>query len=177
MKTQNSKTHTQAESTEHSAGGCVYKTSDNQTLWLIGKHSGYHKWVLPKGLIEPGETRDQTAVREIQEELGVTAKIIGNTPVHSINYSYQAVPKKNPSSTRRVKTYQEDENFNAKADKITIQKTVDFFLLEYVGGDPKYHGWEMEAAGWFDFSQALSLLAFPDEKVALTLAQEKFLHL
>ena len=33
-------------------------------------------WVLPKGHIEPGETPEQTAVREVLEEAGVTARIV-----------------------------------------------------------------------------------------------------
>ena len=48
------------------------KTQDSRLKigWLIGKHSGYHKWVLPKGLIEKGEKGYETAVREVQEEMG-----------------------------------------------------------------------------------------------------------
>ena len=66
---------------EYSAGGCVYKqrTADSgqrTVKWLLGKHSGYHKWVLPKGLIENGETAEATALREVEEEMGVKAKIV-----------------------------------------------------------------------------------------------------
>ena len=34
-------------------------------------------WVLPKGHIEPGETAEAAAVREVQEEAGVRAAIVG----------------------------------------------------------------------------------------------------
>ena len=38
--------------TEISAGGIVYKKQGNTVVWLIAKHSGYHKWGFPKGLVE-----------------------------------------------------------------------------------------------------------------------------
>jgi 8-oxo-dGTP pyrophosphatase MutT (NUDIX family) len=34
-------------------------------------------WVLPKGHVEPGETLEQTAVREVREEAGVDAEVVG----------------------------------------------------------------------------------------------------
>lgn len=157
---------------EHSAGGCVYKITDNQTLWLLGKHSGYHKWVLPKGMIEPGETAQATAVRETLEELAITAKIIGEDPIHTIHYTYQAIPQENNSSIRRVKTYQEDKSFPTETQKILIHKTVDFFLMKYQSGDPANHDWEMEAGGWFTLEEALSKLAFNDENHALQTAHD-----
>ena len=50
---------------EFSSGAVVFW----KNKFLLGKHSGYHKWVLPKGLIETGEKEIETAVREIDELL------------------------------------------------------------------------------------------------------------
>ena len=36
----------------------------------------YEGWVLPKGTVEPGETYEQTALREVREESGVRASIV-----------------------------------------------------------------------------------------------------
>ena len=59
------------------AGGVVYRMKD-ATLELLLVSSRYDKsiWVLPKGHIEPGESSDETAVREVFEEAGVTARIV-----------------------------------------------------------------------------------------------------
>ena len=57
---------------EVSAGGVVYKRSlrpiglrksKRKIEFLIAQHSGYHRWVLPKGWIDEGETKQQTALR------------------------------------------------------------------------------------------------------------------
>lgn len=36
----------------------------------------YEGWVLPKGTVEPGESKEETALREVAEEAGVKAKIV-----------------------------------------------------------------------------------------------------
>ncbi|HZT07833.1 MAG TPA: NUDIX domain-containing protein [Chloroflexota bacterium] len=35
------------------------------------------EWVFPKGWVDPGETLEETAIREVREETGVKAEIIG----------------------------------------------------------------------------------------------------
>lgn len=59
------------------AGGIVYRLKD-ATLELLLVSSRYDKsiWVLPKGHIEAGESSDETAVREVFEEAGVTARVV-----------------------------------------------------------------------------------------------------
>jgi 8-oxo-dGTP pyrophosphatase MutT (NUDIX family) len=160
---------------EYSAGGCVYRLGEGKRLWLLGVHSGYHKWVLPKGLIEAGETAPVTALREVEEEMGVKAKIIGKEPIFIEKYTYQADFKEETGSRRRVATYQENPSF-AKASegqRAVVNKTVTFYLMEWVEGDPKNHDFEMEEAGWFGYEEALGKLSFEGEKAALRLAQEK----
>ncbi|NMC36115.1 NUDIX domain-containing protein [Candidatus Beckwithbacteria bacterium] len=159
---------------EFSAGGVVYKKDQSGIVFLLGKHSGYHKWVLPKGLIEKGEKPKQTAIRETQEEMGVTAKIVKSKPIHTETYRYMAdlkhsldLQSKALESTRRVKTYQEQGGGQTK-----VEKTVQFFLMEYVSGDPSQHGWEMENAGWFSYEQALEIMGFEGEKAGLKKAWE-----
>jgi 8-oxo-dGTP pyrophosphatase MutT (NUDIX family) len=59
------------------AGGVVSRIVDGQREYLLveaRKMPGL--WVLPKGHIEPGETAEAAAVREVEEESGVRAAII-----------------------------------------------------------------------------------------------------
>lgn len=60
------------------AGGVVYRMRSGVAEYLLveAKHDP-HQWVLPKGHIEPGENPRVTAVREVHEETGVWARIIG----------------------------------------------------------------------------------------------------
>ena len=48
------------------AGGTVFN-SKNELMLMYRRGS----WDLPKGKMDPGETKEQTAVREVQEETGV----------------------------------------------------------------------------------------------------------
>ena len=54
-----------------SAGGVVLR-GDGRGLRVAVMLSQFRTWVLPKGGIEPGEIAEQTAVRELREEVGVT---------------------------------------------------------------------------------------------------------
>ena len=59
------------------AGGVVYRLKKNAPeLLLVTAKLESSIWVLPKGHIEHGERTDQTAVREVFEEAGVTARIV-----------------------------------------------------------------------------------------------------
>ena len=69
---------------ERSSGAVVYRRKNSNFQFLLGKHSGYHKWVLPKGLIEKGEDPKITAFREVEEETGIKAKIIGTEPIKKL---------------------------------------------------------------------------------------------
>ena len=187
---------------EFSAGGCVYKKiqesrikNKESVVWLVGKHSGYHKWVLPKGLIEKGEKGVETAVRETKEEMGVEARVVVKKPIYKEQYWFVATlggkkqDTKNPTSflaelrgagkkkgkkpIRRVKVYQEDPGFEESGEeKIKIFKTVSFYLMEYVSGEPGDHGWEMSDAGWYVYEKVMDMLAFDGEKEALRKAVE-----
>jgi 8-oxo-dGTP pyrophosphatase MutT (NUDIX family) len=228
---------------EFSAGGIVYKkqvtllrqptslklrgsgrlrkgmaSSKEQVLWLIGKHSGYHKWVLPKGLIEKGERGYETALREVEEEMGIRASLVSEKPIHRVSYVYWAdfkdkqvtSNKKQVTSNkkqgikegkveieryeqsdeaklvfaeastkrrRRVEKYQEEPSF-AKASegkRMRVFKVVSFYLMEYESGDVADHDWEMEAAVWLPFEEAIGKLAFKGEREALRQAQDKLL--
>jgi 8-oxo-dGTP pyrophosphatase MutT (NUDIX family) len=59
------------------AGGIVFRKRKGTFLYLIVTAKGNpDDWIIPKGHIEPGETPEQTAVREVSEETGVQGKVI-----------------------------------------------------------------------------------------------------
>src|SRR3990167_4094450 len=127
---------------ETSAGGVVYKRSlrpsglrkeSNKIEFLIVQHSGHHRWVLPKGWIDPGETRQQTAAREVKEEAGIEAEIQNYLGEFTIFYTDQQKEK--------------------------VRKTSHFFLMKYKSGDPeKDHGWEVENTAWLGSDEAIDKL-------------------
>ncbi|OGY27438.1 MAG: hypothetical protein A2Z42_05125 [Candidatus Woykebacteria bacterium RBG_19FT_COMBO_43_10] len=124
---------------EFSAGGVVYRKINLNVEFLIAQHSGHHRWVLPKGWIDPGETREQTAVREVKEEAGVEAEVKDYLGELTIFYT--------------------------NSEKEKVRKTSHFFLMEYKSGDPvKDHGWEVENTQWLTAKEAAEKLDYPGEK-------------
>ncbi len=125
-----------------SSGGVIFRTgAAGIEIALIRKtlKGGKRIWCLPKGWVEPGESFEETAVREVREETGLDGDIlqkIGET-------SYQ---------------------FYSKEDRVRIDKTVHFFLMNYHGGSTADHDDEVEAADWFPLEQAETLMAYPTEK-------------
>ena len=57
---------------EIAASGGVVFNEFNEVLFIYRR--GF--WDLPKGKIDPGETKEQTAVREVEEETGITGPSI-----------------------------------------------------------------------------------------------------
>jgi 8-oxo-dGTP pyrophosphatase MutT (NUDIX family) len=52
------------------AGGVVARLENDKVLIALIRDRGDHEFVLPKGGVEPGETLQQAAAREIHEEAG-----------------------------------------------------------------------------------------------------------
>jgi len=131
-----------------SAGGIVYKIKDQilkikTALWLICQHSEHKGWVFPKGLVgdnKKNESMEKAALREVEEEGGIKAKIVNKKPIKT-EYKYQ---------------------FKGTL----IKKTVFYFLMEYVSGDPKNHDWEMSEAKFVDEYDVKKTLSYPSDAQA-----------
>ena len=127
---------------EFSAGGIVYKIVNNVPVWLIVQHSKHKGWIFPKGLIGDrveGEGKEETALREVEEEGGINAKIVLDKPFFT-NYVYTFEGQK-------------------------IFKTVYFYLMEYVSGEIENHDWEVSEAKWLSKEDVLKQLSFKADKV------------
>jgi 8-oxo-dGTP pyrophosphatase MutT (NUDIX family) len=128
---------------EFSAGGVLVRRLRGR-WWLAairpnGKPEGV--WALPKGLIDPGESGAETAVREVAEETGLTGRLEGK--LGDVRYVY----------SRRGER---------------IFKVVSFFLLRYTGGriGELPPGMELEVADarWLPLEEATRLLAYGGER-------------
>lgn len=125
---------------EFSAGGVVFKKEHDKILVLVCQHSQHHGWVFPKGLIGDkveNESKEATAIREVEEETGALGKIIDSLPPVSYWYIW---------------------------DKEKIKKTVYFFLMQYVSGDITRHDTEMENVEWLPMSKVEERISFESEK-------------
>jgi 8-oxo-dGTP pyrophosphatase MutT (NUDIX family) len=123
-----------------SAGGVVVSAQDSGRSLVVGmRRRGRDAvtWTLPKGTPDPGETVEETALREVGEETGLEVRILG--PLPSIEYAFVQ-------------------------DGTRIHKTVHYFLMEPTGGDLARHDTEFERVRWVAFEEAGALLSFATER-------------
>ena len=127
---------------EISAGGLVIDSTGTKGL-LIGRRDLKDQsrerllWSLPKGHIEEGETPEQAALREVQEETGIESEIAKELGV--INFWFMAGGNR-------------------------IHKTVHHYLFKETGGKLAPQLTEVDDVGWFPLNEIVELLAYPDEK-------------
>ena len=109
-------------------------------------------FALPKGLVDEGEKPDQTAVREVREETGVTATLISK--LSDIKYVY-------------VRSWGDGER---------VFKIVSFYLLKYQSGRIDDVSSEMRVevrrALWLPLEEAVSKLAYSGERQVVRKALE-----
>jgi|LGVE01.1.fsa_nt_gb 8-oxo-dGTP pyrophosphatase MutT (NUDIX family) len=86
----------------HSAGGIVIKKN---SILMLRKTNG--DWVLPKGRIEINESESEAAIREVEEETGISAGILGF--IGNINYKYRNVWYNNEIVDKYVTWYLMEE--------------------------------------------------------------------
>jgi 8-oxo-dGTP pyrophosphatase MutT (NUDIX family) len=58
--------------------GVLLFRSEPEESFLLMKHP--HRWDLPKGHVDPGESETECALRELQEETGITPDLISLDP-------------------------------------------------------------------------------------------------
>jgi 8-oxo-dGTP pyrophosphatase MutT (NUDIX family) len=123
---------------EFSCGGVVVR--DAECIVIVPTRraaGGVQVLALPKGHPEHEETPADAAVREVREEAGVEATV--REKLGNVRYWYQR-------------------------DGLRISKTVAFFLLDYVAGEPADHDHEVEYARWMKLDEAARALTYKGER-------------
>ena len=124
-----------------SAGGVAFRWRDSEPEIAIVSMKPKLRWQLPKGIVDPGESPEVTAVREVREEAGVETERLGL--IETIEYWYRSVRNGQP---------------------VRYHKFVHFYLLEYRSGDVADHDHEVDEARWVSFEEALARLEFKSER-------------
>jgi 8-oxo-dGTP pyrophosphatase MutT (NUDIX family) len=71
------------------AGGAVWRRSAGGPLEVVLVHRvAYDDWSLPKGKAERGETDEETAIREVEEEAGVRCRLGPELPATTYHDRY-----------------------------------------------------------------------------------------
>lgn len=60
---------------ERSCGAVVYRKKQGELELLLIRHKNGGHWAFPKGHVEKDETDEETALREIREETGLSVKL------------------------------------------------------------------------------------------------------
>lgn len=123
---------------EISAGGLIVDHT-MATAAVIGRldRRGRLLWSLPKGHIEPGETAEEAAVREVREETGIIGRVVA--PLGTIDFWFVAEDRR-------------------------VHKTVHHFLLRALGGELSDADIEVTEVAWVPLSELETKLAYADER-------------
>ena len=78
--------------TIEAAGGVLWRGGDDGLRYAIIHRPKYDDWSLPKGKLDPGETHEQAAVREVEEETGWQAE--RGVELGVITYEHDGRPKR-----------------------------------------------------------------------------------
>ncbi|MCE5290745.1 MAG: NUDIX hydrolase [Nocardiaceae bacterium] len=134
---------------ETSAGGLVISGLDGPREFLraalIGRtdRRGRLLWSLPKGHIEQGESAEETAMREVREETGISGSVLAS--LGSIEYWFVTEGRR-------------------------IHKTVHHYLMRALGGELSDSDVEVTEVAWVPLSELESKLAYADERKLAELA-------
>ncbi len=128
---------------EHSAGGVLLE--DGKVLLIRTRNlKGEEVWTFPKGLVEPGESPERAALREVFEETGYEAEIL--RPLGQVTYWFVRDGKR-------------------------VKKTVDWFLMRPIRR-VKEPDWEVEGVAWVPLEEAAERLRYKSDLELLDRVRE-----
>ena len=128
---------------EVSAGGLVVRRGVGGLEALIAeqldRNTGRRTVRLPKGKVDAGETLEQTALREVLEEVGLVARILA--PLGELSYSF----------------------FERRAGR-QVAKRVHYYLMAHIAGEARPADGEMDAVMWCAITEAVRRMSFDGER-------------
>ena len=127
-----------------SAGGVVYRKTDDALEVALCGRTRSKLWALPKGTPDVGETLEETALREVNEETGLQVRLVES--IDKVKYWF------------------------VRPDRVRCFKTVHFYLMSALGGSVDDHDPEFDVVSWFDSADALGTLTYPNERDILSKA-------
>jgi 8-oxo-dGTP pyrophosphatase MutT (NUDIX family) len=124
---------------EYTAGGMVFRRTGINAIDILMIQDRLGRWTIPKGHVEEGESLEETAVREVGEETGLT-NIAIRDKLDKIHFFYR------------------------KEGKL-IYMTTHVFLMEALGNTGALIPENSEGivdAKWFAKDEALKLIEYKD---------------
>jgi bis(5'-nucleosidyl)-tetraphosphatase len=132
---------------ERSAGAVVFHDApDHPREYLLLRYGSGH-WGFPKGHVEPGETDEAAARREVAEETSIP-----------------------PESQRFIDGFIEPTRYTFHRGRARVEKEVLFFLVQALTRDVKLSA-EHTTFTWLPFHAALARLTFDGPQRALRRAE------
>lgn len=128
---------------ERSCGAVIYREINGQIRFLLIKNRRSSNWGFPKGHMEDGETKEDTAKREVLEETGIHINII---PGYSSKSEYSIQGR--------------------------IEKSVTIFIGQTSDTQTKIQKEEIEDYIWLTFSDAYESLKFENDRSILKSAKD-----
>jgi len=134
-----------------SAGGVVLRAEDDGELRVALCHRKSESlWALPKGTPEDEESVSDTALREVEEETGLRVEL--GPPIDDTYYSFFR------TAGETLGELPIDDS-----EVVRIDKTVHWYLMNYVGGDTSDHDHEYDDVEWLDIDEASQRLTHRNE--------------
>lgn len=128
-----------------SAGGIVVRSNPNKQI-LLTIYTHIKGLGFPKGHVEEGETFEQTAIREVTEETGLT-------------------------ELRIVKKLEVYSKIATERDGTPVEKDIHMYLVK--SDKPDFHQEAEEKYGWFDIDDAVNQMAADEDRNFLVKIQNE----